>query len=116
MVAQELDAFQAAVQHKQALLTALHQVSASLPKAPLDEQIAAAPAEQQPQLEELQTTLKLLTREAQESNRVNGKVVARSQKSLRELMQLLLGNQPDQIYGEHGEPRPLRGGVPVAEA
>ena len=112
----DTDGLGSAVSEKQQVLSEIHDATRALGPQRISVQIAGAASTERPALEELAASLKHLATEAQESNRVNGKVVARSQKSLRELMAVLHGQQPESIYGEHGEPRHLRAGAPVAQA
>lgn len=112
----DTEGLSAAVADKQRLLSEIHDATRALGPLRISAQIANAPEAERKSLEEVAATLKHLATEAQESNRVNGKVVARSQKSLRELMAVLHGQQPESIYGEHGESRPLTAGAPVAQA
>lgn len=53
-------------------------------------------------LDSLHTTLRELAREAQDSNAVNGKIIHRSQQSVRDLIAILGDTHRDVLYGEQG--------------
>lgn len=116
LTANNLPQLARAVEDKRTLLQSIHQQNLALNPATVLDRINQAPAAERPELLEQHQILQRLARQTRESNRVNGKIVSRSQQSLLELMRLTLGNQVDGIYGEHGETKSLMAGGPVAEA
>ena len=56
--------------------------------------------------------------QARDSNLVNGKLLARSQNSVREILNLLSGRRQDGLYSQSGQPKGDAdgGGKSIAEA
>jgi flagellar biosynthesis/type III secretory pathway chaperone len=69
---------------------------------PLPDLIAAFHGEESKRLDVLHGNLRELAREAQDSNAVNGKIIHRSQQSVRDLIAILGDTHRDVLYGEQG--------------
>ena len=61
-----------------------------------------AESERNEKVELLHTRLCAVAREAKDFNAVNGKVISRSQQSVRELIGVFNGHDPHALYGAHG--------------
>ncbi len=70
--------------------------------APLAELIEKAEAPSRTRLDALHRQLRELAREAKDSNAVNGRIIHRSQQSVRDLISILGDNHQDELYGEQG--------------
>jgi flagellar biosynthesis/type III secretory pathway chaperone len=70
--------------------------------APLVELIEKVDAASRTRLDALHRQLRELAREAKDSNAVNGRIIHRSQQSVRDLINILGDNHQDELYGEHG--------------
>ena len=116
LVDNDLDQLARHVELKRSLLMAIHAASQQLDPASVQARIAAAPASEQSQLAAAHRSLKSLAAEVREYNRVNGKIVARSQQSVADLLQLTFNDRSEKIYGENGESRSLAAGASVAQA
>ncbi|HEX7035348.1 MAG TPA: flagellar export chaperone FlgN [Pseudomonadales bacterium] len=68
----------------------------------LDQQIGALPAPCRGRLEPRRERLRELAAEVQKCNAVNGKIVHRSQQSVRELMHLMSGTDTEPLYSAQG--------------
>jgi flagellar biosynthesis/type III secretory pathway chaperone len=68
----------------------------------LREQIAALPESVRLMLEPAHAHLLELATKTRECNAVNGKILRRSQQSIRELMHLMSGKDTDALYSEQG--------------
>lgn len=99
-----------AIVAKQLSLSAIHSMSKELETTKVTEQIAAAPPNQRPKLEQRHSLLIAQAGNAKEYNAVNGKIIARSQQSLQALTQLLSPGADELIYSARGETsRPSEG-------
>ncbi|MEM6710407.1 MAG: flagellar export chaperone FlgN [Pseudomonadota bacterium] len=116
LAASDLNRLADVVTNKRALLEQLHAATQHYDTATLEARVNALPDDERAVVGRRLNDLRRLASEAQESNRVNGKIVARSQKSLSELAQLVLGEPVDQLYGDRGEAKPLNRGGRVAKA
>ncbi|MEZ5558418.1 MAG: flagellar protein FlgN [Pseudomonadales bacterium] len=83
---------------------------------PLRERIAELPESARAKLEPLHTRLIELARLTQEYNTVNGKIVRRSQQSVRELINLMSGKDTELLYGDQGHTVASRQGTAIARA
>ena len=86
---------------------------------PLRDRIEAQPQPGREKLELLHTHLCTLAREAQDLNAVNGKIIGRSQQSVRELIGMLHGRDSHALYGAHGvaaAAQPAAAGPSIAQA
>ncbi len=70
--------------------------------APLADLVEQAPADARQNLDAHHTRLCALAREAKDLNAVNGKIVHRSQRSVRELIGVLNGHDAYALYGAEG--------------
>ncbi len=70
--------------------------------APLADLVEQAPAQDRQNLDAHHTRLCALAREAKDLNAVNGKIVHRSQRSVRELIGVLNGHDAYALYGAEG--------------
>ena len=70
--------------------------------APLGELIEEVDAASRTRLDALHKHLRELAREAKDSNAVNGRIIHRSQQSVRDLISILGDNHQDELYGEQG--------------
>ncbi|MEM1433103.1 MAG: flagellar protein FlgN [Pseudomonadota bacterium] len=116
LVDNDLEQLTRHVELKRNLLMAIHGASQQLDPDSVRDRIAAAPEPEQSQLAAAHSSLKALAAEVREYNRVNGKIVARSQQSVAELLQLTFDDRSEKIYGENGESRSLAAGASVAQA
>ncbi len=64
--------------------------------------VAQTPADSREKLETAHNHLTGLAREAKDLNAVNGKIISRSQQSVRELIGVLHGQNHHALYGAHG--------------
>jgi flagellar biosynthesis/type III secretory pathway chaperone len=71
-------------------------------EAPLPDLIDRVDSPAHEKLDALHTNLRELAREAQDSNAVNGKIIHRSQQSVRDLIGILGDTHRDVLYGEQG--------------
>ena len=101
---------------KQQSLASIHLATRALGQQPLTEQIIAAPPELQGKLEQRHSLLIAQATNAKEYNAVNGKIIARSQQSLKALSQLLSPGADELIYSERGETSRAPGGTAFAKA
>lgn len=95
----ELDGLTA---EKARLCSALDAAVAELGPTPLRRQIDEFPPSRRQVLEPVHQRLVELAAETQKCNAVNGKIVHRSQQSVRELMHLMSGTDTDPLYSSHG--------------
>jgi len=70
--------------------------------APLAELIEAVEPTSRTRLDALHRQVRELAREAKDSNAVNGRIIHRSQQSVRDLISILGDNHQDELYGEQG--------------
>jgi flagellar biosynthesis/type III secretory pathway chaperone len=95
----ELDGITA---EKARLCSNLDAAVADLGPIPLRRQIDAFPSSRRQTLEPMHQRLLDLAAETQKCNAVNGKIVHRSQQSVRELMHLMSGTDTDPLYSSQG--------------
>lgn len=87
---------------KALLIEQVNQRTAELP-APLPELVAKATGDQRRKLEAHHTSLIELAEQAKDSNAVNGKIIARSQQSARELLAMMTASETAGLYGSSGQ-------------
>ncbi len=116
LIARDQASLKDALEAKKTLCTETEGVMARLGDTPLAEQIAAYGAEASAELETLHSSLRLATERAQECNAVNGKIVMRSQQSVRELIHLVSGMDTELLYGEQGQTTAKAQGTAIARA
>lgn len=75
----------------------------ALGNTPLPEQARSADTSVLPELEQLHTSLLAKADQAQEYNAVNGKIVHRSQQSVRDLIHLISGMDAELLSGNQGQ-------------
>ena len=95
-----VDALVAAIEHKQSVCSALADPHYALPLSEQTRDLDPANAEKYAQDHKLALQLAL---ELKDSNVVNGKIVARSQNSVRETLAILSGKNLDGLYGQTGQ-------------
>ena len=83
---------------------------------PLPEQIEAADSVHAQELDVLHKSLLALADKAQEYNAVNGKIVHRSQQSVRDLIHLISGMDAELLYGNQGQTMASAQGTAIARA
>ena len=114
--ADDQELLQQAVSAKQLSLSAIHTLSKALEALAVPERIAAAPAAERPELEQRHSLLIQQATNAKEYNAVNGKIIARSQQSIKALTQLLNPSADELIYSDRGETSGASGGTAFAKA
>ncbi len=82
----------------------------------LAEQIQAADPAHVQELDRLHKSLLKLADQAQEYNAVNGKIVHRSQQSVRDLIHLISGMDAELLYGNQGQTMASAQGTAIARA
>lgn len=84
---------------------------------PLADKIASLAGAERTECEQVHAQYLNFARELRDSNLVNGKILNRSQNSVREIINILSGKRADGLYGESGQPTadPNAGG-PIARA
>jgi flagellar biosynthesis/type III secretory pathway chaperone len=88
----------------------------ALGKTPSPEQIDSADPGAIPEFEHLHTSLLAKADQAQEYNAVNGKIVHRSQQSVRDLIHLISGMDAELLYGYQGQTMATAKGTAIAKA
>ncbi len=102
LASRDADQLAASTERKTHLLEQVNQLTSQLP-APLPELIARAEGEQRSKLEAHHTSLINLAEQARDSNAVNGKIIARSQQSARELLAMMTASESPGLYGASGQ-------------
>jgi flagellar biosynthesis/type III secretory pathway chaperone len=82
----------------------------------LTAQIASRSGREREVLEPLHKSLLIAAETAREYNAVNGKIVKRSQQSVRELIHLISGMDAELLYGEQGQTLATAQGTAIARA
>ena len=116
LVARDLPALAEVVAAKQAICQEIETLGEAFAATPLVEQIELAPESGRPELARLHSLLRACATRAQDYNAVNGKIVQRSQQSIRELMHLISGTDTDLLYGERGRTSATAKGSAIASA
>lgn len=98
----DADLLAASTERKTLLIETVNQQTAELP-APLPDLIARATGDQRAKLEAHHSSLIELAEQARDSNAVNGKIIARSQQSARELLAMMTDSESSGIYGASGQ-------------
>ena len=83
----------------------LESLSATKFGTDLQAKIQELPEEQRTECETVHTETLSRLKEIQDFNLVNGKILNRSQNSVREILHLLSGRASDGLYGESGQPK-----------
>jgi flagellar biosynthesis/type III secretory pathway chaperone len=120
LIARALPELQTLTDEKAELCGAMDAALADLGPTPLREQIAALPEARRTTLQLLHARLLESARSIQEWNAVNGKIVHRSQQSIRELMHLMSGTDTDALhsalYSAQGHSLTRSPGTAIAKA
>jgi len=82
----------------------------------LSNQIAKFDDAERATLEPLHKRLVAASEKSREYNAVNGKIVHRSQQSVRELIKIMAGTETDLLYGESGQTKAKAQGTAIAKA
>ncbi len=90
-----------ATDQKAALCAEIEARMSALP-CPLADLLSSADADNRENLDLLHNNLCEVAREAKDFNAVNGKIISRSQQSVRELIGVINGYEPNALYGAHG--------------
>ncbi|MCR9278803.1 MAG: flagellar protein FlgN [Pseudomonadaceae bacterium] len=88
-------------ERKAHLIDRVNQITAALP-APLPTLIDNSSGPQRAKLEADHNSLIELAEQARDSNAVNGKIIARSQQSARELLAMMTASESNGLYGSSG--------------
>lgn len=102
LVARSLSELERLTAEKARLCQQLDAAVAGLGAVSLDEQIEALPPSWRSRLAPRREQLRALAAEVQKCNAVNGKIVHRSQQSVRELMHLMSGTDTEPLYSAQG--------------
>ena len=116
LIARDVPLLAELTEHKLLVCNQLDDATAALGDVPLGERIAGLAAPERERLEPLHRTLLERAAETQECNLVNGKIVHRSQQSVRELIQLMSGTDTETTYGDRGQTQATGRGSAIAEA
>jgi flagellar biosynthesis/type III secretory pathway chaperone len=99
----DLAALTEATDNKVTVCKQIESATRDLGPLPLSEQLASLDAVDRAALEPLHKKLVAVSEKSREYNAVNGKIVHRSQQSVRELIKLMSGTDADLLYGESGQ-------------
>ena len=102
LVDRDLEALAQLTDKKQHLCTQIERQLREMGPEPLSQRIAALPEAERSRLDPLHKTLVERARQTQDFNAVNGKIVRRSQQSVRELLNLMSGTDSGPLYGQQG--------------
>lgn len=102
LIDRALPELEAATAEKGGLCRAIDAAAAELGPVPLRQQIDSVPAPHRARLTGGHERLQALVSDVQKCNAVNGKIVHRSQQSVRELMHLMSGTETDALYSAQG--------------
>ena len=111
-----LAALAEATDSKVAVCRQIETATRALGPTPLREQIAGLDEARRAALEPLHKKLVAASETSREYNAVNGKIVQRSQQSVRELIKLMSGTEADLLYGESGRTTANAQGIAIAKA
>ena len=116
LIAHDGQALDACVAHKQALCASIAEGFAAAPELTAELQRAAGGPDGPDELDEDHKTLLELAIAARDYNLVNGKILHRSQQSVREILGILSGKSLDGLYGQSGQQSavPASGGQAIA--
>lgn len=114
LIDRALPKLEAITVEKGTLCRAIDAAAAELGPLPLRHQIAELAQPHRARLAAAHERLLELAGDVQKSNAVNGKIVHRSQQSVRELMRLMSGTETDALYSAQGyqAQRPSLAGAP----
>lgn len=116
LVARDSALLQQIIDAKRSKCADIERQTTALGKTPLSDQICGANPGAIPELEHLHTSLLVKADQAQEYNAVNGKIVHRSQQSVRDLIHLISGMDAELLYGNQGQTMATAKGTAIAKA
>ena len=116
LVSRDSVGLQEIIESKRSKCADIERATMALGTTPLPEQIRSADPNQIPELEHLHTSLLAKADQAQEYNAVNGKIVHRSQQSVRDLIHLISGMDAELLYGNQGQTMATAKGTAIAKA
>jgi len=116
LVDQDLEALAQLTENKQQLCAQVEQQLQAVGPEPMSQRIAGRPEAERKRLYPLHKTLIELARQIQDYNAVNGKIVRRSQQSVRELLNLMSGTDNGPLYGQQGHALGSAQGTAIARA
>jgi len=112
----DLTALAQATDEKTALCSQIDAAVAQLGPIPLSDQLSALAPAQQRALRPLHATLIALAEANRNFNAANGKIVHRSQQSVRELINMLSGTDSGVLYEQSGQTAVRSQGGAIAKA
>ena len=116
LISRDHQQLQQILEQKREICSAIDQHSQALGPVPLSEQLADCPDAQRQELDRLHTSLLEQADLAQEYNAVNGKIVHRSQQSIRDLIHIISGTDAELLYGHQGQTMASAQGTAIARA
>lgn len=116
LIDRDLEALTQLTHNKQQLCAQIEQQLHEMGPEPLSQRIAVLSETERRRLEPLHRTLVELARQTQDYNAVNGKIVRRSQQSVRELLNLMSGTDNGPLYGQQGHALGSAQGTAIARA
>lgn len=116
LVERDLEALRRVTEDKLRLCAGMDRQLQKMGPEPLSQRLGALPESSRAKLEPLHRTLLTEAARSRDSNAVNGKIIRRSQQSVRELLNLMSGTDTDLLYGEHGQARAKGQGAAIARA
>ena len=116
LVDQDLEALAQLTETKQQLCAQIEQQLQEVGPEPMSQRIAGRPEAERRRLDPLHKTLIEFARQIQDYNAVNGKIVRRSQQSVRELLNLMSGTDNGPLYGQQGHALGSPQGTAIARA
>lgn len=116
LIDRDLDGLHRITDEKLQICGQMERVLQEMGPEPLTERLAALPEASRAKLEPLHRSLLAEAARSRDSNAVNGKIIRRSQQSVRELLNLMSGTDTDLLYGEHGQARAKGQGAAIARA
>jgi flagellar biosynthesis/type III secretory pathway chaperone len=112
----DLDALALATQRKTDLCGRIDAAVTALGPTPISEQLATLDKAQERRLQPLHTALVALAEANRNYNATNGKILHRSQQSVRELINMLSGTNSDVLYEQSGQTAARATGTAIAKA
>ena len=112
----DLEVLAQATQAKTALCAQIDAAVASLGPAPISEQLANLDPAEADAVRPLHSTLIALAQANRDYNAANGKIVHRSQQSVRELINMLSGSEAEVLYQQSGQTTVRSSGAAIAKA
>lgn len=116
LISRDHQRLQQILDQKRDICASIDQFSQALGPVPLTEQLESCSGEQRAELDRLHTSLLEQADLAQEYNAVNGKIVHRSQQSVRDLIHIISGMDAELLYGHQGQTMASAQGTAIARA